>query len=333
MGDARGIGGELSLMAWARRSAEDLPAFFVIDTPARLAALAKQTGLNIPIAAIDTPSEACAAFRDALPVLPVQSDQETPEGQSHATVASIDQAVTLALHDQAKAIVTNPINKKVLYDTGFEFQGHTDYLEHLAHAHTNASRRSVMMLCCHALRTVPLTVHIPLAQVPGAISQRLIIETATVIGQALKTDFGIREPHLAITGLNPHAGEQGGLGSEETDTIIPAIDQLSEHGVSVSGPHPADTIFHERARRDYDAVLCMYHDQALIPVKTLDFDRGVNVTLGLPFIRTSPDHGTAYDIAGTGQANPDSFVAALKLADQLADHRQRHNAHTPKPDG
>ena len=217
--------------------------------------------------------------------------------------------------------MTNPINKKNLYDVGFTFQGHTDFLEDLAYQKTGAPCKSIMMLASDQLRTVPITVHIPLESVARALNENLITDSIRIVSDALVQDFGIGSPRIAVSGLNPHAGEKGALGTEDENIIAPALERLRKDGLQIAGPLPADTMFHARARKSYDVAVCMYHDQALIPLKTLDFDRGVNVTLGLPFIRTSPDHGTAEDIAGTGTVNPDSFIEALKLADQLADHR------------
>jgi 4-hydroxythreonine-4-phosphate dehydrogenase len=219
----------------------------------------------------------------------------------------------------AAALVTNPIQKEALYSAGFRHQGHTDYLAALA-AKRGHRPHEVMMLVARDLRAVPMTVHIPFKDVPAALSMGMIVTQAHVVANDLQKYFGIARPRLAFTGLNPHAGENGTMGQEELTLIIPAINQLRSAGLTITGPLPADTAFHEEARATYDAILCMYHDQALIPVKTLDFHGGVNVTLGLPFIRTSPDHGTALGIAGTGKANPRSLIAALKLAGEMAAH-------------
>lgn len=319
MGDAKGIGGELTLQAWHERKRANLPCFCAIDDPDRLGALAREVRVSVPIKVIDDPSDAPSMFETALPISPL----DTAGGAPEMTIASIDRAVEHVFGGRAKAVVTNPIHKKTLYDIGFTFQGHTDYLEHLAGSLAKAPCKSVMMLASRQLRTVPLTVHVPLQSVPALLSQELIVDTAEIILRALSQDFGIETPRLAVTGLNPHAGENGGLGREDLDIIAPAIETLKKRGYLVTGPHSADTLFHDKARRAYDAALCMYHDQALIPIKTLDFDEGVNVTLGLPFIRTSPDHGTARDIAGTGTANPTSFMEALRLADALANNRAR----------
>jgi 4-hydroxythreonine-4-phosphate dehydrogenase len=219
---------------------------------------------------------------------------------------------------EAAGIVTAPINKHVLMQTGFAFPGHTDFLQALTGA-----KRAVMMLASKALRVVPLTVHIPLADVPKKITYEAIIETAEITLAALKREFGILYPRLAVAGLNPHAGEDGDIGREEQDILMPAIAVLRARGYAVLGPLPSDTMFHNEARSRYDAALCMYHDQALIPIKTLSFWDGVNVTLGLPIVRTSPDHGTAFEIAGTGKADPRSMIAAVQMAAEMADARSR----------
>lgn len=233
-----------------------------------------------------------------------------------AVIRSIERGVELVRAGECAALVTNPIAKKVLIDDGFGFPGHTEFLGHLTGA-----PRAVMMLAVEGLRVVPVTVHTPLASVPGLLTEDLIVETARITAAALARDFGIASPRLALAGLNPHAGEGGAMGREEDSVIKPAIARLQAEGLTVTGPHPADTMFHPAARARYDAALCMYHDQALIPLKTIDFERGVNVTLGLPIIRTSPDHGTAFDIAGKGIASPASLIAAIELAADLAARR------------
>ena len=318
MGDPAGVGAEITVKAWQRRA--ELPPFFLIDDPARLRAMPSA----VPIAEITVPAEAEAAFHAALPVLPLELHVPprpgVPEAQNaQVVIDAIDRAVALARAGAASGVVTNPINKKVLYDgVGFRWPGHTEYLAHLG-----GVERTVMMLVAPELRVVPVTIHIPLAEVPGALSQELIVETARITVMALRRDFGIDQPRLAVAGLNPHAGEGGAMGREEIETIIPALETLRAGGLDVTGPLPADTMFHPAARARYDAALAMYHDQALVPIKTLDFARGVNVTLGLPFIRTSPDHGTAYDIAGEGKADPSSLIEAIRLAGQMAEMRRR----------
>jgi len=324
MGDPAGIGGEIALAAWARRADADLPVFFAIDASARLRAL----GSAVPVREIAGPAEAADIFAEALPVLPCALPADAIPGKpdpanAAATVASIDRAVALAMDGGASGVVTNPINKKVLYDgAGFAHPGHTEYLAHLA-----GVPRTVMMLAAPGLRVVPVTIHIPLAAVPRALTAALLADTARITARALGRDFGIARPRLAVAGLNPHAGERGAMGREEIDVIAPTLEVLRAEGLEIAGPLPADTMFHPAARARYDVALCMYHDQALVPLKTLDFARGVNVTLGLPFVRTSPDHGTAYDIAGQGSADPTSLIEAIRLAGQMARARARAPAH------
>ncbi len=325
MGEPAGIGGEIALMAWRRRS-EKLPPFFLLDDVERLAALARRLGWSVPLAAIAAPEEAAGLFTDRLPVLPVALPRPvTPgrpdTGNAGAVVAAIDAAIAFAAAGRAAAIVTNPINKQVLYAAGFKHPGHTEYLAERAGGVT-----PVMMLACPELRVVPVTIHLSLKAAAAALTGEAIVTAGRITAAGLQRDFAISRPVLAVAGLNPHAGESGALGREEIEIIAPAIAALRREGIEAVGPFPADTLFHAAARRRYDAVLCMYHDQALIPIKTIDFDGGVNVTLGLPFIRTSPDHGTAFDIAGTGKANPTSLIAALKLAAEMAARRAGHRA-------
>jgi 4-hydroxythreonine-4-phosphate dehydrogenase len=318
MGEPAGIGGEITLKAWRLRRSDAVP-FFVIDSPQRLDALAKSLGWDIRVETVSAAKDAISTFRRALPVLPVQSPCLAKPGapdptNSAAVLESIERAVDLVRTGQASALVTNPINKNVLMQAGFKHPGHTDYLAELA----DVPGRAVMMLVVPGLRVVPVTVHIPLRKVAESLTTEAILSCAMVTDNALRRDFGVKAPRLAIAALNPHAGENGALGTEEATVIRPAIDGLRSAGIEVAGPSPADSLFHREARRRYDAVICMYHDQALIPLKTVDFHNGVNVTLGLPFVRTSPDHGTAFDIAGTGRADARSLVAALGLAAELA---------------
>jgi 4-hydroxythreonine-4-phosphate dehydrogenase len=320
MGEPAGIGGEIVLAAWRRRRAGD-PVFFALDDPERLRRVDAHAGIGADVVVIDDPSEAGAAIGRALPVLPLA--REAPfapgrpdPGSAPAVLESIDRAVALARDGRAAAVVTNPIHKANLYAAGFAFPGHTEYLAHLA-----GVGRVVMMLASPGLRVVPVTIHVPLRRVPELLTCELIEGTALVVGEALRRDFGIDRPRLAVAGLNPHAGEGGALGEEDGRVIAPAVARLRERGLDARGPLPADTMFHAEARRGYDAALCMYHDQALIPLKALAFDRGVNVTLGLPFVRASPDHGTALDIAGRGVARPESLVAAIATAAGLAGRR------------
>jgi len=323
MGDPAGIGAEIAVRAWA--SGRVGRPFFVIGDPEALGAAAALAGAAV--AEIAEPGSAADAFSGALPVLPeflaapVQAGRPDPANAA-AVVAAIDRAVAFAQCGAAAAVVTNPINKKALKDgAGFAFPGHTEYLAHLG-----GVGRAVMMLASPVLRVVPVTIHIALAEVPGALTAALIEETARITDAALRRDFGIERPRLAVAGLNPHAGEGGTMGREEIEVIAPALERLRAEGLEVAGPLPADTMFHAEARARYDAALTMYHDQGLIPIKALDFARGVNVTLGLPFIRTSPDHGTAYDIAGTGTADPTSLIEALNLAAEMAARRAGRTA-------
>jgi 4-hydroxythreonine-4-phosphate dehydrogenase len=323
MGEPAGIGGEIALKAWQARSG-GLPPFFLIDDPDRIARLARDTGLNAPLSAIDAPEDAPGIFADYLPVLaeplPAPVVPGRPEvATSGAVVRAIDRAAGYARDGRAAAMVTNPIHKTTLYDAGFDYPGHTEYLAALA----GLDAPSVMMLACSELRVVPVTIHLALRAAIDALDEDAIVHCGRVAAAALKTDFGIERPRLAVAGLNPHAGEEGHMGREEIDIIAPAIARLRAEGIEVTGPAPADTLFHQGARAGYDAVLCMYHDQALIPLKTIDFAGGVNVTLGLPFIRTSPDHGTAFDIAGTGRADPASLIAALRMAGAMAAARAK----------
>ncbi len=322
MGEPAGIGGDITVKAWLRRG-DRLAPFFVIDDPERLRRLAARIAPAIRVAEIDAPEQAAAAFPDALPVLPEPLPVASTPGRlepanARAVVAAIDRAVALARDGRAAAVVTNPIHKKCLYDAGFRHPGHTEHLAALA----GEGARPVMMLVCPGLRVVPVTVHLALGDAVAALSADAIVHCGEVAAAALKRDFGIAAPRLAVAGLNPHAGEGGSLGREEIDIIAPAVERLRSSGIAVAGPAPADTLFHTRARKAYDAVICMYHDQALIPLKTIDIDRGVNVTLGLPFVRTSPDHGTALEIAGTGQAREGSLLAALATAADMARRRE-----------
>ncbi len=317
MGDPAGIGGEIALSAWQRLRTAG-PAFLLLDHPDRVAALAARLAPGVPVRAIAAPEEAPATFAEALPVLPLRNAVIAEPGRpspahAAATIESIETAVALTRAGRTAAVVTNPIAKAPLYAAGFRFPGHTEFLAELA-----GVPRTVMMLAGPQLRVVPVTIHVALSRVPALLTERDIVETGRILAAALRTDFGIAAPRLAVSGLNPHAGEDGAMGTEDRDIVAPAIARLRAEGIDAFGPLPADTMFHARARAGYDAALCMYHDQALIPIKTLDFDDGVNVTLGLPFIRTSPDHGTAFDIAGRGIALPDSLLAALDMAATMA---------------
>lgn len=323
MGEPAGIGGEIALKAWTLR-ADQVPPFFVIDSPERLETLARTLGIACPVRAIGAPGETLALFPHALPVLPLSVKLAAPvvlgapdARNSPAVVGAIDLAVKLAQAGEIGGLVTNPINKAVLQETGFAFPGHTEYLGHLA-----GGKTTVMMLAIEGLRVVPVTVHLALKDVARTLTTARIVACGRILADALRADFGLPAPRLAVAALNPHAGEKGVMGDEEERIIAPAIAQLRAQGLDVTGPAPADTLFHAGARARFDAVLCMYHDQALIPLKTLDFAGGVNVTLGLPFVRTSPDHGTAFDIAKRGIADPTSVIAALKMAATMAARRK-----------
>jgi 4-hydroxythreonine-4-phosphate dehydrogenase len=316
MGDPAGIGPELALAAWRRSSAP----FVVFAAPNALAGAAKRAGFIVPIIETD-PAGARAAFTNGLPVVPLSNSVGDTPGRSStanaaATIESIARAVEAVRREEARAVVTNPIAKAVLYEAGFKHPGHTEYLGELAKAWGQSSF-PVMMIWSETLAVVPVTIHIPLAEAPGALTAELIVKTVRTVDRDLRARFGVARPRLAVAGFNPHSGEGGAMGREEITIIRPAIEALKAEGLDIVGPLSADTMFHAKARARYDAALTMYHDQALIPVKTLAFEEGVNITLGLPFVRTSPDHGVAFDIAGQGIANPASLIAALKLADRL----------------
>ncbi len=321
-GDPAGIGPDITLAAWASRERHGLPPFLFLGDPAVLKSRAALLDLDIPIREADAGS-ALSVFADALPVLPIPAGAEVAAGEPHVatakgTIAAIEQAVSLCFEGKAAGTVTNPIAKSILYQSGFGFPGHTEFLAHLAEKATGRKLMPVMMLAGPKLRAIPVTIHIPLKDVPGALTEALIEETCRIAHHDLITRFGITKPRLAVAGLNPHAGEDGAIGQEDQDIIHPVIFKLRAEGLHVFGPLPADTMFHDEARGRYDVAICMYHDQALIPAKALGFDTSVNVTLGLPFIRTSPDHGTAFGIAGQGVARETSLVEAIKLAGELA---------------
>jgi 4-hydroxythreonine-4-phosphate dehydrogenase len=320
-GDPAGIGPELALLAWLRREATT-PPFFVLADPEHLRRLSASLGLGVTVKAC-APGETAAVFGEALPVVALSGKVTATPGRpdpanAPTTLESIDVAVDMVHRGLAGAIVTNPIAKDVLYAAGFTHPGHTEYLGELALRSWGSVVRPVMLLWCPELAVVPVSVHIALEAVPATLTKLLIVETATIVARDMRRRFGLTRPRLAITGLNPHAGENGAMGRQEIDVIGPAIAELQANGIAATGPFPADTLFHAAARSRYDVALAMYHDQALLPIKTLAFDTAVNVTLGLPFVRTSPDHGTAFDIAGKGIANPASLTAALGLAHRLA---------------
>ena len=319
MGEPAGIGGEIALKAW---SGGDAAPFFVVDDPARLEGLARRLDLAVPVRAIDAPAEATEAFRAALPVLPQALPAEAVLGRpdaanAAAVIAAIEAALACVRAGEAAALVTNPIHKRTLLEAGFTHPGHTEFLGALAGTGTPP----VMMLACAELRVVPVTVHMGLRDALAVLDAERIVAAASVAAEALRRDFGVAAPRLAVAGLNPHAGEDGRMGGEEEEIIAPAVATLQQRGIDAFGPVAADTLFRAAARRRFDAAICMYHDQALIPIKAIAFDTAVNVTLGLPFVRTSPDHGTALDIAGQGRATETSLVAALNLAAELARRR------------
>lgn len=322
LGDPAGIGPELLAEAWARRVEHRLPPFFAVGGARLLAAVAATRGITLPVERIGHPAQAAAVFARALPVWG-DSDGDYRPGQpsrigAALALQSLSEAVALAVSGEAGAIVTGPIAKALLAEAGFTHPGQTEFA---AAACGVEAPDAVMMLAGPTLRTVPLTVHVPLSQVPALLTSALIERRARIVAEALTKDFGIAAPRLAIAALNPHAGEAGRMGDEEARIIAPAIAALRAAGIEATGPHPADALFAAHARGGYDVAICMYHDQALIPLKALDFDLGVNITLGLPIVRTSPDHGTAFAIAGTGQASAGATIAAIRMAGACAARR------------
>ena len=287
---------------------------------------AQRIAPDVPIAVVE-PAAAATSFASALPVVdigvPVSAQPGHPDQSSApAAVAAIRRAVADVNAGTASAIVTNPVAKNVLYRSGFAEPGHTEFLAKLAEEATGVAARPVMMLWSPELAVVPVTIHLPLKDVVASLSSELVVETGRIVARDLRDRFGIARPRLAVAGLNPHAGEDGTLGDEDLTVVRPAVERLEAEGIDARGPLPADSLFHRSARATYDVALAMYHDQALIPIKTLAFDHAVNVTLGLPFVRTSPDHGTAFDIAGTGRADPTSLIAAIQLATRLSSRAQ-----------
>ncbi len=324
MGDPAGIGPEITVQAWSALR-ETGPVFMVIGDCVSLTSAANRDGVSVE--KISDPADAARIFARAIPVLdiplraPVVAGEPSP-AHAELIVRWIETGAALALSGAVAGLVTAPIAKAPLYAAGFRFPGHTEFLAELvAQCPYDGARGPVMMLTAAGLRVTLATIHLPISAVPSTLSIETIVNTGLVTAQALQRDFGINVPRLAVSGLNPHAGEDGSLGTEELDIIGPAIRALRDLGIEAFGPFPADTLFHEEARKSYDTVLCMYHDQALIPVKMLDFFGGVNVTLGLPIVRTSPDHGTAFNIAGRGLARADSLIAATRLARTIADRR------------
>jgi 4-hydroxythreonine-4-phosphate dehydrogenase len=321
-GDPAGIGPDITLMAWKNRAAGRIPPFLYLGDPVILAARAQRLGLSVPIEEAAT-STARDTFDRALPVLSMSAGSTVAPGNpdsatASGTIGAIERAVELALTGKVAGVVTNPIAKSVLYEAGFKFPGHTEFLADLGQRATGQPVTPVMMIAGPELRTIPVTIHIPLRQVPDVLTTRMVYETGRIADHDLRARFGLAAPRLAISGLNPHAGENGALGLEDDAVVAPAVAQLRAEGIDAFGPLPGDTMFHTAARKTYDVAICMYHDQALIPAKALGFDDAVNVTLGLPFIRTSPDHGTAFSLAGTGTARPTSLIAALHMAAEMA---------------
>lgn len=323
-GDPAGIGSEIALKAWlsAQKTPSVIAPFYLMADPSHLHDRAQILGLDVPLIECDI-AQTEQYFTSALPVVPLNARFNkafgTPAPDSAAgIIEAIERGVAAIFAGHARALVTCPIAKKPLYDAGFQFPGHTEFLAALAEKQTGQTARPIMLLDGPELRTVPVTIHIPLSEVPRQLTQNAIIETILLTAQDLQMRYHIKHPRIAVAGLNPHAGEGGALGAEDDAIIAPAIAHVQAKGINAFGPLPADTMFHKRARQSYDVAICMYHDQALIPAKALGFDDAVNVTLGLPFVRTSPDHGTAFDIAQQGIARPDSLVAALRLADRLS---------------
>jgi 4-hydroxythreonine-4-phosphate dehydrogenase len=320
LGDPAGVGPEIVAKAWAALRGGDV-RFLVVGDYATLA------GAGAVVQRIATPDEAWRLFPQALPVLDLPLATPAVSGQPSAAAAPsvirwIETATELALRGEVAGVVTAPIAKAPLYEAGFKFPGHTEFLGELtAAAPFDDVRGPVMMLTARDLRVTLVTVHAPLARVPSLVTGEAIVHAGLVTAQALSRDFGVEAPRVAVAGLNPHAGESGGIGREEIEIVEPAVRALRAFGVDAAGPYPADSLFPEEMRARYDAAVCLYHDQALIPVKMLDFWGGVNVTLGLPIVRTSPDHGTAFDIAGRGIARPDSLIAAIRLADEISRRR------------
>jgi len=321
LGEPAGIGPDITIAAWLRRDEAGLPPFYLRGDRDCIARRAQALGVQIPIAEVAI-EDAAITFAHALPVVGTGHVATAAPGKPDSTsaaaaIAAIRSAVEDVVSGRAAAIVTNPIAKSVLYQAGFSHPGHTEFLAELARA-GGAAPQPVMMLWCPSLAVVPVTIHVSLRDAIDQLTAELIVSTARIVVKDLQRRFGVATPRLAIAGLNPHAGEDGSLGTEDRAIVAPAVEILRREGIDARGPLPADTMFHAAARKRYDCALCMYHDQALIPIKTIAFDEGVNVTLGLPFIRTSPDHGTAFDIAGSGRADPSSLIAALKLAARMA---------------
>jgi 4-hydroxythreonine-4-phosphate dehydrogenase len=314
LGDPAGIGAEVIAKSWERREEENLPAFFVVGDVAAIEAV-----WDGPLAVIADPADAAGKFDTALPVIRV-ADATTPPGGldligARNALDALEMAVGLTRSGAASGLVTGPVSKSRLYAVGFSHPGQTEFVAERCGV---SSELTAMMLAGPTLRVIPVTTHVPFKDVPGLLTTEAIVAKGRAAAKGLQRQFGIERPHLAVAGLNPHAGEDGALGREEIELIAPAIERLREEGFEVSGPHPPDVMFREELRRGYDLALCMYHDQALIPLKTLHFAEGINVTLGLPIVRTSPDHGTAFDIAGKNMADPCAMIAAIRTAGECA---------------
>jgi len=326
LGEPAGIGPDITFAAWRRRAELRLDPFYLLADPVFIGGRAKRIAPDLQIAVVE-PAAAAEAFVHALPVVDIGVTVSAQPGRpdqssAPAALAAIRRAVADVAAGNARAVVTNPIAKNVLYRSGFSEPGHTEYLAKLAMETSGVAARPVMMLWSPELAVVPVTIHLPLRDVVRTLTADLVVETGRIAAADLKARFGIARPRLAGAGLNPHAGEEGTLGDEDLTIVRPAVERLNAEGIDARGPLPADSLFHQAARASYDVALAMYHDQALIPIKTLAFEHAVNVTLGLPFVRTSPDHGTAFDIAGTGSANPGSLIAAIQLAARLAGNMQ-----------
>jgi 4-hydroxythreonine-4-phosphate dehydrogenase len=325
-GDPAGIGPDIAIAAWKNRSQNGIKPFIYVGDRSVLESRAAVIGVSVAVQDA-TPEDAASVFDKAIPVLDIPAGFAVQAGEPHeasalATIKCIETAVKLCLEGRAAAIVTNPVAKSILYKAGFGFPGHTEFLADLSLQIAGKQVFPVMMIAGPKLKVVPVTIHIPVKDIATQLTQQLIVDTCRVVAKDLKERFGIASPRLAVAGLNPHAGEDGAIGHEDRDIVHPATMQLRDEGIEAIGPLPADTMFHDSARKRYDVAVCMYHDQALIPAKALGFDDSVNVTLGLPFIRTSPDHGTAFGIAGQGMASESSLVAALNLASELVERQK-----------
>ena len=330
MGDPAGISAEITLKAWQERKEHALPPFFIVDDPERLRSCARDLNLPVPITTIESPGDVSEVFGRGCPVLPLGERVNAVPGEPNATfapmiLASLERAVELTVSGKAEALVTNPVSKSVLQAASFPYAGHTEYL----HARVGRGSAPLMLMCSPSLKVALVTTHLPLCQVASALKTESIVRSGLLLHTGLKELFGIRNPRLAVAALNPHGGDDGLLGDEEACIIAPAVEQLRAQKINAQGPYPADTLFYAQARSTYDAVLCMYHDQALIPFKTLGFPGGANVTLGLQITRASPDHGPAFHIAGQGVADPRGLIEAVRLAGTLAQTPAQTPTQTP----